>query len=51
MIDGIREQIARTLREFGLELPRSSKIPRNSHINRRKKEKKLPTDAIMKKLD
>jgi hypothetical protein len=34
-----------------MELPRASKIPTNSHINRRKKKEKLPTTGIMKKLD
>jgi hypothetical protein len=29
-----------------IELPHSPKISRNSHINRRKKEKKLPTTAM-----
>jgi hypothetical protein len=34
-----------------MELPRASKIPKNSHINQRKKKEKLSTTAIMKKLD
>jgi ribosomal protein RSM22 (predicted rRNA methylase) len=34
-----------------IELPRASKISRNSHINQRKKKEKLPTTVIMKKLN
>jgi hypothetical protein len=34
-----------------MELPRSPKIARNSHINQRKKKEKLHTTAILKKLD